>query len=106
MMRRPPRSTRAGTLFPYTTLFRSPFEEGIAFPVARVFDLQIPGEGVLPPEDVDSDRMIDDEVDRRQRIDVGRIAAPGAKGLADLGVAPTPMPAVAEKWLEIGRAHV
>src|SRR3546814_2458798 len=25
MMRRPPRSTRTDTLFPYTTLFRSPF---------------------------------------------------------------------------------
>src|SRR3546814_7330852 len=58
------------------------FEEGIAFPVARVFDLQIPGEGVLPPEDVDSDRMIDDEVDRRQRIDVGRIAAQPGNGVA------------------------
>src|SRR3546814_12717389 len=26
MIRRPPRSTRTDTLFPYTTLFRSPFE--------------------------------------------------------------------------------
>src|SRR3546814_8166788 len=30
MIRRPPRSTRTGTLFPYTTLFRSPRgEDGI-----------------------------------------------------------------------------
>src|SRR3546814_11780017 len=28
MMRRPPRSTRTDTLFPYTTLFRSRVEEG------------------------------------------------------------------------------
>src|SRR3546814_16056448 len=28
MIRRPPRSTRTDTLFPYTTLFRSPFDEG------------------------------------------------------------------------------
>src|SRR3546814_5358384 len=28
MIRRPPRSTRTDTLFPYTTLFRSPFERG------------------------------------------------------------------------------
>src|SRR3546814_7391877 len=28
MIRRPPRSTRTDTLFPYTTLFRSPFGEG------------------------------------------------------------------------------
>src|SRR3546814_16190856 len=27
MIRRPPRSTRTDTLFPYTTLFRSPLEE-------------------------------------------------------------------------------
>src|SRR3546814_4998 len=33
MIRRPPRSTRTDTLFPYTTLFRSrlPFDEGLAF---------------------------------------------------------------------------
>src|SRR3546814_21131469 len=29
MIRRPPRSTRTDTLFPYTTLFRSPVEGGI-----------------------------------------------------------------------------
>src|SRR3546814_7796010 len=28
MIRRPPRSTRTDTLFPYTTLFRSPFHPG------------------------------------------------------------------------------
>src|SRR3546814_4459681 len=28
MIRRPPRSTRTDTLFPYTTLFRSTFERG------------------------------------------------------------------------------
>src|SRR3546814_11403514 len=28
MIRRPPRSTRTDTLFPYTTLFRSPFSRG------------------------------------------------------------------------------
>src|SRR3546814_5157736 len=28
MLRRPPRSTRTDTLFPYTTLFRSPFLSG------------------------------------------------------------------------------
>src|SRR3546814_4973966 len=29
MLRRPPRSTRTDTLFPYTTLFRSPFAAGM-----------------------------------------------------------------------------
>src|SRR3546814_4066235 len=30
MIRRPPRSTRTDTLFPYTTLFRSPFDRALA----------------------------------------------------------------------------
>src|SRR3546814_5205176 len=30
MLRRPPRSTRTDTLFPYTTLFRSSFPPGVA----------------------------------------------------------------------------
>src|SRR3546814_8807092 len=32
MFRRPPRSTRTDTLFPYTTLFRSPVASAQAFP--------------------------------------------------------------------------
>src|SRR3546814_17341937 len=32
MQRRPPRSTRTATLFPYTTLFRSPLPAGRALP--------------------------------------------------------------------------
>src|SRR3546814_4847577 len=41
MKRRPPRSTRTDTLFPYTTLFRSRIEyTGLLFiPTARPFDL-------------------------------------------------------------------
>src|SRR3546814_5218524 len=37
MIRRPPRSTRADTLFPYTTLFRSPLSIGMAgfYPAKR-----------------------------------------------------------------------
>src|SRR3546814_7999370 len=31
LKRRPPRSTRTDTLFPYTTLFRSPVDEGFGF---------------------------------------------------------------------------
>src|SRR3546814_9187888 len=37
MIRRPPRSTRTDTLFPYTTLFRSPTVVGLfVVPVCRV----------------------------------------------------------------------
>src|SRR3546814_9087382 len=35
MIRRPPRSTRTDTLFPYTTLFRSPAPSGVSAPRAR-----------------------------------------------------------------------
>src|SRR3546814_14190120 len=35
MIRRPPRSTRTDTLFPYTTLFRSPHEQGDEQPLYR-----------------------------------------------------------------------
>src|SRR3546814_19268036 len=35
MIRRPPRSTRTDTLFPYTTLFRSPPPHGILHPLGR-----------------------------------------------------------------------
>src|SRR3546814_257352 len=41
MIRRPPRSTRTDTVFPYTTLFRSPERSKAAelFPSAWVFDI-------------------------------------------------------------------
>src|SRR3546814_16185615 len=34
MLRRPPRSTRTSTLFPYTSLFRSPARSGPAWPAS------------------------------------------------------------------------
>src|SRR3546814_10268145 len=39
MIRRPPRSTRTDTLFPYTTLFRSRFSGWVAATVAGLFYL-------------------------------------------------------------------
>src|SRR3546814_15333857 len=48
MIRRPPRSTRTDTLFPYTTLFRSP-RKVLAFAIARF------GEGVDLPALPDGD---------------------------------------------------
>src|SRR3546814_1050850 len=35
MIRRPPRSTRTDTLFPYTTLFRSPRDGAVGFRAGR-----------------------------------------------------------------------
>src|SRR3546814_11048802 len=40
MIRRPPRSTRTDTLFPYTTLFRSPADHEVAHLVAQVLPLR------------------------------------------------------------------
>src|SRR3546814_1863472 len=37
MIRRPPRSTRTDTLFPYTTLFRSTVDHGLKIAVSRRF---------------------------------------------------------------------
>src|SRR3546814_1899943 len=47
MIRRPPRSTRTDTLFPYTTLFRSPRPDGAD-------RLPVPGDAVLrcPADDL------------------------------------------------------
>src|SRR3546814_6979081 len=41
MIRRPPRSTRTDTLFPYTTLFRSPVTAGCASRAASAADDQL-----------------------------------------------------------------
>src|SRR3546814_8979608 len=49
MIRRPPRSTRTDTLFPYTTLFRSTICQPVADRELRLFDRRArvgrPGEG-------------------------------------------------------------
>src|SRR3546814_17838822 len=49
MIRRPPRSTRTDTLFPYTTLFRSP----ALLAEARGAELPIAGLMCLPPAAVE-----------------------------------------------------
>src|SRR3546814_19383751 len=55
MIRRPPRSTRTDTLFPYTTLFRSVHVDSAAVKSCTILALQCEGavvttiEGVAPP---------------------------------------------------------
>src|SRR3546814_6782967 len=44
MIRRPPRSTRTDTLFPYTTLFRSVYDADIEFRQMSVYDVAGLGE--------------------------------------------------------------
>src|SRR3546814_3655915 len=41
MIRRPPRSTRTDTLFPYTTLFRSPYCRSVAQTLDRVMESDV-----------------------------------------------------------------
>src|SRR3546814_20595840 len=76
MIRRPPRSTRTDTLFPYTTLFRS----GQAVP-AR------------PREDEGADRQ---RLLRQDPLGARRVRLLGVRGRLAAGPAPE----------QIGRAHV
>src|SRR3546814_2788475 len=104
MIRPPPRSDPTDTLCPFTTLFRAqrlrdmlevdlvadagargnrleivealrpPFQEVIAFAIAVIFDLDIALERLGGAEFVDHDRVVDDEVDGDERIDLRRVA--------------------------------
>src|SRR3546814_12463566 len=92
MIRRPPRSTRTDTLFPYTTLFRSvaPRLTGLNLgdhrSVALVERDQIGGAGFEPPateRGVEGVRMVTDEADvvHVRRYDCARRAAqPRSRG--------------------------
>ncbi len=53
----------------------TPLEEVIAFHVAVVFDLDVLFEGLGVAEFVDHHRVVDHQVDRDQRVDLGGIAA-------------------------------
>src|SRR3546814_4106303 len=69
MIRRPPRSTRTDTLFPYTTLFRSPVavpHRGAAGSCRRLHQSQ-QGPPRLPPDDGGLFRREDAPVRRSRR---------------------------------------
>ena len=53
----------------------APLQEPVALAVALIFLLDIVGEGHRRAEFVDDHRMVDDEIDRHQRVDLFRIAA-------------------------------
>src|SRR3546814_15038020 len=91
MLRRPPRSTRTDTLFPYTTLFRSPPDRPLPLPAlaaAAVAPLRTPQ--LLRPEntgDVDAARKdmlcsVPDgaRCDRRNGIAPGHYVVEGSSG--------------------------
>src|SRR3546814_13870277 len=51
MIRRPPRSTRTDTLFPYTTLFRSPESRFCHLPCIRASETYLRQESARSPRD-------------------------------------------------------
>src|SRR3546814_363336 len=57
MIRRPPRSTRTDTLFPYTTLFRSDLARTIRIPKLGI-DASVVSVGLTPDGAVDTPRNI------------------------------------------------
>ena len=58
-----------------------PAQEAIALAVALELPLDVGGEGLRVGEIVDLHRMVDDQIDRRQRIDLFRVAAEVHHGL-------------------------
>src|SRR3546814_2959834 len=58
MIRRPPRSTRTDTLFPYTTLFRSLYQKAVVDDMAFVDDSGDLKKNTLVPEDASNDITI------------------------------------------------
>src|SRR3546814_20449115 len=74
MIRRPPRSTRTDTLFPYTTLFRS-------FDLRKIdeIELQLADAPVIDIVDIDADAILETVVGQRH------IAAEAAN--VDVGIA-------------------
>src|SRR3546814_7027224 len=103
MIRRPPRSTRTDTLFPYTTLFRSRLEAG-AFPGedARRIGAE---EGVTEEDNGDDHQRRAERAPRRlqqqHHADAGDDDVLGVEV-----VRPLREFLVEEIEIEIGRAHV
>src|SRR3546814_17272198 len=92
IIRRPPRSTRTDTLFPYTTLFRSfdklPLTDSIADAEEEAEAEPEPEEDAAPESDAaDGDRREDDADDAAPSIDVvpGNEDAREAPGDAQAG---------------------
>ncbi len=64
---------------------RTPAQEAIALDVALVLALDVIVIGLGITEVVDHHRVVDDEVDRVQRVDLGRVGAQGDHGVAHGG---------------------
>src|SRR3546814_18636432 len=85
MIRRPPRSTRTDTLFPYTTLFRSLVERGDAVTCSPPLPVRadLPDDGVpcgKPVGAVPSVPSVRHAVEGRVRLPAGGDCRPGDAG--------------------------
>src|SRR3546814_5677419 len=103
MIRRPPRSTRTDTLFPYTTLFRS----------EAVHTLQVRRHQVLGQREIaglsaflETDAHLDEEGARGERPEGFGGSAIGGDERGRRGRELAMRAAVIEDRPEIGRAHV
>src|SRR3546814_9467093 len=76
MIRRPPRSTRTDTLFPYTTLFRSPALSRAASSAARR-PLSFAARGAPPPEGRAAGRFAISQGELSRTAGAGRAAGRG-----------------------------
>ena len=63
----------------------APAQELVALPVALVLELDVAAEGIRGAEEVGDDAVVDDELGRRQRVDLRRVAAEIAHRLAHGG---------------------
>src|SRR3546814_2261680 len=97
MIRRPPRSTRTDTLFPYTTLFRSA--------VLR-FQHRRPARDAERRHRAEGDLLARRRQDRQRAEVVDAVAQPARIAHADR-IAREPLDRLADRLAaEIGRAHV
>src|SRR3546814_12176478 len=81
MIRRPPRSTRTDTLFPYTTLFRSPYHAWMYNSVGEL--THIPDEGCFPHVNKKESGLSPVRCDVWQGMIFINLDAQGTQSLAD-----------------------
>src|SRR3546814_13897565 len=97
MLRRPPRATRTDTLFPYTTLFRSPDPSARSGPMPLA-DLLTAERIVMLTEPGDRDRVLDA---------AARLLTDASPAMtAAIGAALRERESLGSTAIEIGRAHV
>ena len=63
----------------------APFQEAVALAIALIFELDILRERLGRAELVDDDRVVDDEIDRNERVDLLRVAAERDDAVAHRG---------------------